>query len=205
DQEQLEAVLEEVVDRSPVDAGRLHRDVRAPGGRQPLHQPQQLARAGAEGLHLLAAPWTVARRAQTRGDARLVHVEPTADGIEPLHRIPRFLHRAVRRSPRRRSYACCPAGGTQQSGVPGSAWVPIGPGFSGTILPPTSTPSLHLAPVSCGGFPCAAGDPPGSWADRRHERGIAKVDGTTDPGRALSFSLLRNKLITLPRPPSLAA
>src|SRR5262245_48494014 len=30
-------------------------------------------------------------------------------------------------------------------------------------------------------------------ADRRHERGIAKVDGTPDPGRALSFRLLRNE------------
>src|SRR5262249_39597982 len=28
-------------------------------------------------------------------------------------------------------------------------------------------------------------------ADRRHARGIAKVDGTPDPGRALSFRLLR--------------
>src|SRR5262249_19444235 len=36
--------------------------------------------------------------------------------------------RPVRRSPRRRSYACCTAGGTQQSEVPGSAWVPISTG-----------------------------------------------------------------------------
>src|SRR5262249_3899998 len=117
----------------------------------------------AERLHLLAAVRPVARRAGTRGDARLVHVEAAADGVEHFHRTPPFLHRAVRRSPRRRSYACCPTGGTQQSGVPGSAWVPIGTGFSGTILPPTSTPSLHPAPVPCGGLPCAAGDPPGSW------------------------------------------
>jgi hypothetical protein len=83
-----------------------------------------------------------------------------------------FCTGAMSRSPRRISYACCPAGGTQQFGVPSSAWVPIGPGFSGTILPPTSTPSLHLAPVSCGRFPCAAGDPPWSSADRGDEGGI---------------------------------
>jgi hypothetical protein len=40
--------------------------VRAAGGGQPRHQPQQLARAGAERLHLLAALRPVARRAQTR-------------------------------------------------------------------------------------------------------------------------------------------
>jgi len=55
DQEQHEVVLEEVVDRPPVDARRLHGDVRAAGGGQPRHQPPQLARAGAERLHLVAA------------------------------------------------------------------------------------------------------------------------------------------------------
>jgi hypothetical protein len=45
--------------------------------------------------------------------------------------------------------------------VPGSAWVPISTGFSGTILQPTSTPSLHPAAVPRGGFSCAAGDPSG--------------------------------------------
>src|SRR5262245_50595985 len=38
----------------------------------------------------------------------------------------------------------------------------------------------------------AAGSGRVASADRRHERGIAKVDGTPDPGRALSLRLLRN-------------
>src|SRR4029453_6265103 len=52
-------------------------------------------------------------------------------------------------------------GGTQQSGVPASAWVPIDDGLNGTNLQPTSTPSLHGAFVPSGGFSCAAGDPTG--------------------------------------------
>src|SRR4029453_65443 len=95
-----------------------------------------------ERLHLLAALRTVARRAETRRHARLVHV----------HRRPPFLRRAMRRSPQGRSYACCPAGGTQQSGVPDSAWVPIDDGLSGTNLQPTSTPALHTASVPWGIF-----------------------------------------------------
>jgi hypothetical protein len=44
------------------------------------------------------------------------------------------------------------------------AWQRLGPdkhGLSGTILQPTSTPSLHATPVPRRGFSCAAGDPTG--------------------------------------------
>src|SRR2546426_8585528 len=41
---------------------------------------------------------------------------------------------------------------------------PDSDGLSGTILQPTSTPSLHPATLPRG-FSCAAGDPSGSWAD----------------------------------------
>jgi len=150
DQGELEAPLQELVDGPPVDPGRLHRDVGAAGGGEPVGQPQQLAGGGAERAYLLAARRPVARRPEAGGDAGLVHVEPTADGVEHFHRTPRFLRRAVRCSPQRRSYACCPSGGTQQSGVPGSAWVPIDDGLSGTSLQPTSTPALHGVPATTG-------------------------------------------------------
>jgi hypothetical protein len=145
-EEQLEAPLEEVVDRPPVHASGLHRDMGAPGGGQPVHQVQQLPRRGPEGAHLVVASRRVAGCTQTGGHARLVYVEPATHRVQDVHGRPRFLRRAVRRSPRGRSYACCPAGGTQQSGVPGSAWVPIDDGLSGTSLQPTSTPSLHARP-----------------------------------------------------------
>src|SRR5262249_25425138 len=44
-------------------------------------------------------------------------------------------------------------------------------------------PSLHLAPVPCGGFPCAAGDPPGSWADRYGMAQVWRRSGAGRPAR----------------------
>ena len=46
--------------------------------------------------------------------------------------------------------------------------------------------------------PASSGGVTVRQADRRHERGIAKVDGTPDPGRALSFRLLWNRGEPLP-------
>src|SRR5262249_38448791 len=71
-----------------------------------------------------------ARRARSRrGRARPSQSSLSAQGGEAL--TARKILRALSHS------------GTQQSGVPSSSWVPILRGLSGTILQPTSTPSLH--------------------------------------------------------------
>src|SRR5262249_29394459 len=106
------------------------------------------------------------RRAPSLGERRhavtlaLCTSQPAADGVEHVHRRPHFLCRVVRRSPQGRYYARRPAAGTQQSGVPGSAWVPILRGLSGTILQPTSTPSLHHILVPRRGLFMRRGCPP---------------------------------------------
>src|SRR5206468_12899819 len=139
--------------------------VRATRRGEPARQAQQLGRGGAERPHLLAALRAVAGRAQAGGHAGLVHVKGTADGVEDLHRSPRFLRRTVRRSPRGRSYACCTAAGTQQSGVPGSAWVPIA---TGSVAPFCSRPRHRACtspPYHGGIFHAPRVTPSGSWAD----------------------------------------
>src|SRR5262249_41756419 len=73
----------------------------------------------------------------------------------------------------------------------------------------SNRPSGHgrLAPVPCGGFPCAAGDPPGSWADRYDEGPFLprSLPERPYPGRTfVEFSLhasLEHCPIPLPRPP----
>jgi hypothetical protein len=74
--ERLDAPFEEVVDRPPVDARRLHRDMRAPGGSEPVREPQQLPGGGSERPHLLAALRAIARGPETGRDARLCTSRP---------------------------------------------------------------------------------------------------------------------------------
>jgi len=73
-----------------------------------------------------------------------------------------------------RYYARCPAAETQQSGVPGSAWVPILRGLSGTILQPTSTPDLHGVPLPRGGFSRATGAPPREHGSMLRKLGLGR-------------------------------
>jgi hypothetical protein len=49
DKQELEIPLQDLIDRPPVDTRALHRHARAPGGREPVGEPQQLARGRPEG------------------------------------------------------------------------------------------------------------------------------------------------------------
>src|SRR5207244_892386 len=65
-----EAGLQHVPDRRPVDPGRLHGDVGAAVGREPLGQGEQVAGGRAEGAHLVSH---AALRSDPRtGDDRLL-------------------------------------------------------------------------------------------------------------------------------------
>jgi hypothetical protein len=55
DEEDLDSPLQDLVDRSPVDAGALHRDVRAFGRRKPVGEPEQFVGGRPEGANLLRA------------------------------------------------------------------------------------------------------------------------------------------------------
>ena len=79
-EDELELVLQQMPHRLPVDAGRLHRDMRAAEGLQPVRQLQQLAGGRPERAYLVRP-----RRRHTphAGDDRvLVHVEPGKAGEE---------------------------------------------------------------------------------------------------------------------------
>lgn len=119
DEEDLEAPLQDLVDGPPVDAGTLHRDVRAPGRGQPVGEPEQFPRGCAEGPNVLTACPRRPRRPQACGHRLLVHVESTADAVQDVH------GRLLATAPLRRrdvvirvSSACSPQGRGRQSEVP---------------------------------------------------------------------------------------
>jgi len=79
------AVGQDVPDRLPVDAGRLHGDMRAAALGQPGGERQQSGRGGREGLHLDGdvAPGGKPRAGHHRV---FVHVQTGATRIEDFHR-----------------------------------------------------------------------------------------------------------------------
>src|SRR5438552_8965409 len=82
----LETLLEHVVDRLPVAAGRLHPDQRHPVTIQPIDERQELARRGREGTGFLQPLPVLTGDAHSRGDRVLVHVEAGAALDEAIHR-----------------------------------------------------------------------------------------------------------------------
>ena len=85
-QDQGEAALgQDVPDRLPVDAGRLHRDAGAAVLRQPRGELQQARGGGGEGADLAGDP-AAGGEAHGGDHGRLVDVEAGAAGIEDLHR-----------------------------------------------------------------------------------------------------------------------
>ena len=58
--------VEELEDRNPIDAGRLHDDRLDAAFRKPVHQPMQIRREGAEIAHRLGCP-ICAHRSRVHG------------------------------------------------------------------------------------------------------------------------------------------
>jgi len=81
----LEVVLEHSMDRLPVDARRLHADVRAAIFTQPVAQFHQLARLRAEASHLLSWPLVGTADEQAGDNGRLVYVESTTSFDDRFH------------------------------------------------------------------------------------------------------------------------
>jgi len=78
--------LQDVVDRPPVHAGRLQRDLRHPVAVEPVAQGQEVRRHRAERLHP-ALHRAVGRGDEDAGDDCLVvHIEPAAARVDHLHR-----------------------------------------------------------------------------------------------------------------------
>src|SRR6266545_7011210 len=89
----LEAPLEHVEDRLPVDARGLHSDQRYAEVRQPVGERLELADRGAEAARPLLAPAPAlarGRHAHGRNDAVAVHVQPRAALNEDVHHVPPF-------------------------------------------------------------------------------------------------------------------
>src|SRR3989441_1785412 len=101
DEQDLETGFKNVVHRPPVHAGALHRDVRAARRRQPVGQPEQLARCRAEGAYFLGTS-ARAGKPQAGSDRLLVHIEAAAHWVEHVHR--RLLAARLRRRDSLREY-----------------------------------------------------------------------------------------------------
>src|SRR5436190_4351819 len=84
----LEALLEQVVDRLPVAAGRLHPDQRHPVTPQPIGQRHQPARRRLERARLLQPLATTTGHPYGRGNRVLVHIQAGAALDEAIHRSP---------------------------------------------------------------------------------------------------------------------
>jgi hypothetical protein len=94
------AVAQDVPDRLPIDAGRLHHDMRAAFRRQPLRQGQQIGGRRLERADL-ALDRAVRHVALTGHDRVLVNVEAGAVWVENFHVILRARRRrgtSVRRT-----------------------------------------------------------------------------------------------------------
>src|SRR5438874_8977732 len=86
------AVAQNVPHRLPIDAGRLHRDMGAALGGEPLRQRQQFLGRGLEGADLTT--YRAVRHVPLAGHDRvLVHVEPGAMWVENLHAPLRSMRR----------------------------------------------------------------------------------------------------------------
>jgi len=98
-QDQRDLALEDVPDRLPVDARRLHRDMGAAMLGQPIRQREQLGRRRAECPHVRLDRCAV-REAYARHDRLLMDIQTRTPRIEHLHRD---LLVAPARSPRDRN------------------------------------------------------------------------------------------------------
>jgi len=93
DEQQLEIVLEHRPHRLPINAGRLHRDLRDPIGLEPVAQRQQSAHRRLELDDLLLTRATLAGNAHARGHLRLVDIQRRRALDDHLHRQPPQLDR----------------------------------------------------------------------------------------------------------------
>jgi hypothetical protein len=87
-EQELEVVLEQIPDRLPVDAARLHRHVRHAETLQPVAQGEQVGGHRLEALDQLPAAALPPRHMHARGHAPLVHLEPATALVDALHRTP---------------------------------------------------------------------------------------------------------------------
>src|SRR6266511_2859988 len=85
DDEQLEAGLEDVVDRLPERPGALHRDNGDAGFGQPVGEREQLAGGRSERSDLAGGLRSRTRGQPTGDDRALVDIEPGAAGMDDLH------------------------------------------------------------------------------------------------------------------------
>jgi hypothetical protein len=82
---QLEVVLQQVVDRLPVDPGGFHAHQPHLKGSQPVPKQQEPSSGGSELPDLLVKALALVGDPHTRGDRGLVHVEPGASLDDPFH------------------------------------------------------------------------------------------------------------------------
>jgi hypothetical protein len=82
DPQHREAVVHQVIDRLPRDAGAPQRDVGAAGRRQPIRQRQEVVGHRGDGPDCLGRPPVRTRRDEARHDPPLVHVRPAAPRID---------------------------------------------------------------------------------------------------------------------------
>jgi hypothetical protein len=82
----LAVLLEQVEDRLPVGAGRLHPDQTHPIARQPIEQPEQPGRGGRETPHLLLAPPPLPRHSHASHNRVPVDIQAGATLDQRLHR-----------------------------------------------------------------------------------------------------------------------
>ena len=85
DQQQCEAVLQQIPDGFPVHPGRLEHDVCDPVLGQPVGQRQQLIGVGAERADLAVRWSTRLRQQHTRHHSSLVHIQPAAARMNYVH------------------------------------------------------------------------------------------------------------------------
>ena len=84
DQHQLQAILQQVPHRLPVDAGRFHRGDRHAQSAQPVPQAQDLSAGRAERLDRRFPPV----QADANHQRVLVHVDPRTAGVNTIHSTP---------------------------------------------------------------------------------------------------------------------
>src|SRR5881394_2234971 len=144
-QHQLEVTLENVPDRLPVDAGRLHGHVCTPVRRQPIRQRMQAGRRRRE------RPDFLMRRLGYTADRRhhrvLMDVQPSTPGVKYFHALPPSVDGAGvdPASSKSTSRAPGPCGPWPHSGVLAGIRVQLLIGLTAPSRVPTSVPTLNAS------------------------------------------------------------
>jgi hypothetical protein len=147
-QQQGEAVLQQIPQRLPVDAGALHGHMGHAALRQPVAQGQQLLGRRPERAHLLGRLTREPRRDHARRGRPLVHVDPTAPLVQRLHlRPPPACTAADAGTAGSKSLLCVLPRKERQTVLPGGTRARLFPGSQHRWAAPATTPPLRTASV----------------------------------------------------------